>query len=131
MDWIGPVEISSTEEESSWDRAKAVSSAGGTATCFALDRPDIAYSIREANQDIAEPKVRAEARLKRVARYLLGDPELIWTFPYQEMPTKLVVRTDATWTGQDSEDQKCFRCAVVRFGVCVIDVVCANKMWLH
>ena len=47
------------------------------------------------NQDIAKPKVRTEARLKRVARYLLGEPEVIWTFLYQEMPTKVVVRTDA------------------------------------
>ena len=53
--------------------------------------------------------------------------ELIWTFAYQEMPTKLVVRTDATWTGQNSEDQKCFSCVVVRFGEHVIAVVCAKQ----
>ena len=70
-----------------------------------MDRPDIAYRIRRANQDIAKPTVRTEARLKRVARYLLGEPELICTFPYLEMPTKFVVRNDANWTGQDSEDQ--------------------------
>ena len=85
---------------------------------------DIAYSIRRANQDTAKPKVRTEARLKRVARYLLGEPEFMWTFPYQELPTELVVRTDANWAGQDSEDRKCFSCAVVRFGEHVIDVVC-------
>ena len=107
----------------SWDRAKAVPSAGGTATYLALDRPDIVHSIRRANQDIAKPKVRTEARLKRVARYLLGGQELIWTFRYQEMPSTLVVRTDANWTGQGSEDQKCFSCVVVRFGHHVIDVV--------
>ena len=110
-----------------WDRAKAVSCALGTATYLAMDRPDIAHSIRTANQDIAEPKVRTEARLKRVARYLLGEPELIWTGPSQEMPTKLVVRTDANWTGQVSKDQQCFSCAVVRFGKHVIDVVCAKQ----
>ena len=54
-----------------------------------MDRPDIAYIIRRANEDIATPEVRTEARLKRDARYLLGEPELIWTFPYQQMPTKL------------------------------------------
>ena len=113
-------------DELPWERAKAVSSAGGTATYLALDRADIADSIREANQDIAKPKVRNEARLKRVARYLLGEPELIWTFPYQEMPTKWVVSTDANWTGQDSEDEKCFSCVVVRFGKHVIDVVWFN-----
>ena len=87
-------------DELPWERVKAVSWAGGTATHFAMDRPDTAYCIRRANQDIAKPKVRTEARLKRVARYLLGGPELIWTFPYQEMPTKLVVITDANWTCQ-------------------------------
>ena len=43
------------------------------------------------------------------------------------MPTKLVVRTDANWTGQDSEDQKCFSCVVVGFGEHVIDVVCSKQ----
>ena len=55
-------------EELSWDRAKAASSAGGTATNLAHDKPDIVYSIRRANQDIAKQKVRTEARLKKVAR---------------------------------------------------------------
>ena len=35
----------------------------------------------------------------------------------------MVVRTDANWIGQDSEDQKCFSCVVVRFGEHVINVV--------
>ena len=42
------------------------------------------------------------------------------------MPTK-VVRTDANWTGQDSEDQKCFRCVVVRLNEHVIDVDCSKQ----
>ena len=114
-------------EELSWGRAKAVSSAGGSGTYLALDRLDIVYSIRRAIEDIAKPKVRTEARLKRVARCLLGEPELIWTFPYQETPSKLVVRTDANWAGQDSQDQECFSCVVVRFGDHVIDEVCAKQ----
>ena len=100
-----------------------MSSAGGTATYVAMDRLDVAHSIRRANQDIVHPKVRTEARLKRVVRFVLGELEFSWTFPYQEMPTKLVARTDANWIGQDSEDQKCFTCVVVRFGEHVIDVV--------
>ena len=40
---------------------------------------------------------------------------------------KLVVRTDANWTGQDSEDQKCFSCVVVRLGEHVTDVVCSKQ----
>ena len=71
--------------------------------------------------------MRTEARLKRVVRYLLGEPELLWTFPYQEDRQNWVVRTDANWTGQDSEDQKCFSCVVVRFGKHVIDVLCSEQ----
>ena len=48
-------------EEVSWDRANAVSTAGGIATYLALDRPDNVHSIHTANQDIANPKVRTEA----------------------------------------------------------------------
>ena len=33
----------------------------------------------------------------------------------------------ANWTGQDSEDQKCFSCVVVRVGEHVIDVVCSKQ----
>ena len=89
-------------DELPWERAKAVSSAGGTATYLAMDRPDIAYSIRRANQDIAKPKVRTEARRKRVARYLLGEPELIWTFPSLEMPAKVggQNRCELDWSRQ-------------------------------
>ena len=74
-----------------------------------MDRPDIAHSIRRANQDIAKPKVRTEARLKRFAHHLLCEPGLIWTFPYQEMSTTLVVRTDANSTGQDNRRSKVFQ----------------------
>ena len=119
--------LSNALDELPWERSQTVSSAGGTATYFALDRPDIACRIRRANQDIAKPKVRTEARLTRVARCVLGELELIWTFPYQEMPTKFVVRTDANWTGQDSEDQKCLSCVVMKFGEPVIDVACSEQ----
>ena len=43
------------------------------------------------------------------------------------MPSKLVVGSDANWTGQDSEDQNCSGCVIVRFANHVSDVVCANQ----
>ena len=95
------------------ERANAVPSAGSTATHLAMDRPDIAYSIRRATQDTAKPKLRTEARLERVARYLRGEPERD--------------ANEVGWTGPDSEDQKCFSCVVVRFGEHVIDVVCSKQ----
>ena len=41
-----------TSDELSWERAKAISLAGGTAIYLVLDRLDIAYNLREANRDI-------------------------------------------------------------------------------
>ena len=51
-------------------------------------------------------KCKRKARLKRVARYLPRELELVLTFTSR--------RSDANWTGQDSEDQTCFSRAVVR-----------------
>ena len=39
----------------------------------------------------------------------------------------MVVRTDANWTAQDSEDQKSFSYVPARFGDHVIDVVCVTQ----
>ena len=52
--------------------------------------------------------MRTKARLKKIARYLLEEPEFIWN-------------------GHDSEDQKCFSCVVARLGDHVIDVECAKR----
>ena len=43
-------------DELPYERAGPASSAGGTATYLALDRSDISYSVRRANQDISKPK---------------------------------------------------------------------------
>ena len=43
----------------------------------------------QSKSTLQSRKVRREARLKRVARHLLCEPELIWTFPYQKMPSKI------------------------------------------
>ena len=116
-------------DELTWKRAKAISSAGGTATYLVLNRLDIAYNFpfRSANRDVSKPRVRTKARLKRIARYLLGEPEFIWTFPYHEVPLKSVRKADAEWNGHDNQDQKCFSCVVARPGDHVIDVECAKQ----
>ena len=61
-----------------------------------------------------------------MARYLLGERELIWTFLYQEMPSNLVMRSDASWTGQRSVDEECFGLVIASSMLCV-----RNKTWLH
>ena len=60
-------------DELPWERAKAVSSDGGTATYLAMDRPDIAHSIRRAHQDIAKPKVRTEGKTETSCSVFAGE----------------------------------------------------------
>ena len=38
------------------------------------DRPDIQYAAKEVCRDMSQPTVRGEAKLKRLARYLVGAP---------------------------------------------------------
>ena len=61
-------------DELLWERAKAAPQAGGTATHFAMDRPDTANSTRRAKKNNATPKVGTEARLKRVAHLDISVP---------------------------------------------------------
>eukprot|EP00974_Lingulodinium_polyedra_P104346 10100737-Lingulodinium_polyedra.AAC.1 len=41
------------------------------------------------------------------------------------MPSELIVPADADWSGNDSEDHKCFSRVVIRFGSHTLDVVVA------
>ena len=72
---------------------------------------DIDSHIRRTDRDSSKPRTRTEARLKRIARSLLG------TFPYHEMTQRLVRKDD---TNDTDKDQKCFRRASVRLGESVI-----------
>ena len=43
------------------------------------------------------------------------------------MTQKSVRKADTNWTDQDSEDQKCFTCVIMRLGDRAIDVECSNQ----
>ena len=51
---------------------------------FGLDRPDLQYAAKEACREMAHPKVSSLRKLKRMAKYLLGRPRLVWHFCMQE-----------------------------------------------
>ena len=118
-----------TSDDLSWERARAISLAGGTAIYLVLDRPDIDHNIRRAN------RIGYEALIETVTANLniavmnsadkklssLEEPRFVWTVPYHEITQKSVRKDDMTRTLQDSEDQKCFSCAIVRLGDHVID----------
>ena len=63
-----------------------------------LDRPDLQYPIKEACRGMANPLVRHARMVKRVGRYLVGAPRLIWEFPWQGLED-IDTYTDSDWAG--------------------------------
>ncbi len=55
------------------------------------DRPDLQFAAREVCRDMATPSSSSWGRLKRLARYLLGHPRLIWK------SNKAAITEPASW----------------------------------
>ena len=53
---------------------------------LAQDRADIAYSPKELCSEFAAPNKRSYSKLKRLARYLVAHPQLVYKFPWQAKP---------------------------------------------
>ena len=63
---------------------KPVQAAAGLEQYIALDRPDNAYSVKTALQQMSKPTKLMQLRVVRVRRYLKNNPRLVWMFPYQQ-----------------------------------------------
>eukprot|EP00439_Symbiodinium_sp_Y106_P030429 s6148_g3.t1 len=64
-----------------------------------MDRPDIIYSVKEAARDMSRPTEKSWLKLKRLARYLMGKPRLVWTFADQNWVGKFVIKSDSDDAG--------------------------------
>ena len=69
------------------------------------DRPDIAYAVKELARGMSKPTSGDWCRLKRLARYLKGQPRVVHKFNWQRATDKLSVFTDADWAG-DKETRR-------------------------
>merc|ERR1711884_887563 len=47
---------------------------------MALDDPRISYASKQISQVMAKPTEEGEVRIKRVMRYLRGQPRCVWRF---------------------------------------------------
>ena len=70
-----------------------------------FDRADLQYAPKEVAQKMAGPREADWAKLKRVARYLVGAPRLVQRFCLQDLPAKLNTFTDSDCAG-DKETGK-------------------------
>ena len=65
---------------------------------MATDRPDVQYPAKEVCRDMAAPKTSSGAALKRLGRYLVGLPRLVWTYPWQTV-WQADAYSDTDWAG--------------------------------
>ena len=82
--------------------AKVVQAAAGLEQYIALDRPDIAYSVKTALQQMSKPTKLMKLRVIKVARYLKSNPRLVWKFQYQQQPKSIDVYVDADFAARET-----------------------------
>ena len=85
--------------EPEYSDAKLVQAAAGVEQYTALDRPDIAYSVKIALLQTAKPTKLVQLR---VGRYLKNSPRLVWKFPHQQQPRSLDVFVDADFAARET-----------------------------
>ena len=54
------------------------------ANYLAQDRPDLQFSVKEICRTMSNPSVYDRRKVKRLARYLKGNPRLIYLYNWQE-----------------------------------------------
>ena len=99
LDWIAREEV----EEMTHNEAIKFRRAAARLNYLALDRPDLGVAAGRLSRCMARPRVSDVQTLRRVFRYLKGQPTLGITFSWQPVPVELVVLTDSDRAGCDSE----------------------------
>ena len=71
------------------------------ANYLSLDRPDVQYAAKESSRDMAQPVRDSWNKLKRLARYLLQYPRLVWRFEDDGRTGEeyLDIYSDSDWAG--------------------------------
>ena len=67
------------------------------ANYLAQDRPDLQFSVKEICRTMSNPSVYDRRKVKRLARYLKGNPRLIYFYNWQE--ATLNGYSDSDWAG--------------------------------
>ena len=73
---------------------------GARANFLAQDRPDMQYAAKEIYREMSKPKESSQEKLKRLARYLLEFPRLVWEYrEWTIQPDNFKVFGDSDWAG--------------------------------
>ena len=71
------------------EEATRFRSIAARANYLAQDRPDIAYAVKEICSHAAAPTTESMNALKRLGRYLLVRPRLVFQYPWQGRETDI------------------------------------------
>ena len=66
---------------------------------MSIDQPDLQYACKEACREMAAPSDESWIKLKRLARYLVGRPEVVWRYPWKDGHGAWRVYVDSDWAG--------------------------------
>ena len=69
------------------------------ANYLAVDRGDIAFSVKELARCMSSPSRQDWERLQRLARYLRHKPRCVLWYVYQSTTGEVTCFTDSDWTG--------------------------------
>jgi hypothetical protein len=69
------------------------------ANYLAQDRVDIAYNSKELCREFAVPNKRSYNHFKRLVRYLVAHPRLVYHYPWQTKPAGIQVYVDTDFAG--------------------------------
>merc|ERR1711994_734364 len=72
-------------------RLKNYQKQAARANYLCLDRPDIGFATKESMRRLSAPTEKDEVALKKIGRYLLGNPRLVSVFKYGKPCATLTV----------------------------------------
>ena len=81
------------------DEATTFRALAARANYLSLDRPECAYATKELCRFFATPTKTGVEQLKRLVRYLVGAPRLVWNFKFQDPTDEMVTYVDTDFGG--------------------------------
>ena len=97
------------------ERYKKYQSICARCNFLALDRMDIQFASKECCRAMSKPTLKDWAKLKRIGRYLVGKPRLIYSYRFQDEVATLTAYSDANWAS-NAGDRKSTSGGVILHG---------------
>ena len=79
---------------------KEFRSAAMRAVYLAADRPELQFASKEVARAMQRPTTTAWEAIKRISRFLLGAPRVVWEWRRQSWRNDLTGYADSDWAGQ-------------------------------